>query len=137
MPDRVGWCEDLATGNPVIDDQHREIFGRAGVLLDKIKAGGVSDEELKKMVVFLSDYVVEHFGSEEMLQKVYDYPGFDSHQDKHDRFIDDFFLLRKKYEAGGSPDIAVELAMLVVTWLMDHIVKEDGAVAAHIRKARG
>ena len=137
MPDRIGWSEDLATGNPVIDDQHKEIFRRAGALLDKIKAGGDSDDEIKTTVEFLSDYVVEHFGSEEMLQKVYEYPGFGPHKDKHDRFIDKFFLLKEKYEAGRAPDIAWELAMMIVAWLTDHIKKEDRALAAHIRKARG
>ena len=137
MSDKFGWRDDLATGNPVIDDQHKEIFRRAGILLDKIKAGKVAEAEIKETVAFLSDYVVEHFGSEEVLQKVYGYPAFEAHKEKHDRFITEFFLLKEKYEVGWAPDMAAQLGRLVVGWLMEHIEKEDKAVAAHIRKANG
>lgn len=137
MSDRIGWSEDLATGNPVIDGQHKEIFRRARILLDKIKSGNIPEQEITDTVTFLADYVEEHFGSEEMLQKLYKYPAFEAHRAKHDRFIRDFLLLKERYEVGWAPNMAEELGRLVVNWLMDHIEKEDKAVAAHIRKANG
>jgi hemerythrin len=137
MPETAGWREDLETGNPEIDNQHKEIFRRAGMLLGKLKTGNVSDEEIKNMVEFMSDYVVEHFGMEEVLQKLFDYPAFEAHRAKHESFIRDFVLLKERYEVGWAPNMAEDLGRLVVTWLMDHIEKEDKAAAAYIKKTRG
>jgi hypothetical protein len=47
-----------------IDDQHKEIFRRINGLLDSCRQGK-GKEDVGKVINFLDDYVVTHFGREE------------------------------------------------------------------------
>lgn len=56
--------DSLSTGVRSIDDQHKELFDKINNLLAACREGK-GKEEVAKVMKFLSDYVIDHFGTEE------------------------------------------------------------------------
>jgi hemerythrin-like metal-binding domain len=88
--DMVVWDEKYATGIPLIDSQHKELFSLTNELFracmgDTETLKGVFTETMGRMV----DYVRFHFGAEQvMLQKI-NYPDYQEHKKQHDKLIRD------------------------------------------------
>ncbi len=62
----IEWRDSLAIGVEAIDNQHKELLLRFDRLLNACQTGkGI--EELKKLQVFLGEYVHTHFNDEEEL----------------------------------------------------------------------
>lgn len=121
----VEWTEDLETGVNEIDDQHREIFRRINGLLDACNHGK-GKNEVDKVIRFLDDYVITHFGTEEKYMIDYEFPDYSSHKGQHSRFIKDFFDLKKQFETEGpGVHIVIMTNHMVVDWFLNHIRKID------------
>jgi hemerythrin len=86
----------------------------------------VSGEETKRMLDFLGEYVVKHFGDEEALQKQSGYPKYEWHKSQHLLFICEFDKLRREFEANGAtPDFILKLNTSVTNWIVRHIKSVD------------
>lgn len=85
------WTPALSVGVEEIDGQHRELFRRAGRLLDGIRRG--DPEEIDELVEYLHRYAISHFGAEEAAMRETRYPGYARHKAEHDRFISDLLDL--------------------------------------------
>jgi hemerythrin len=129
----VSWTEDLATGIEVIDDQHKEIFKRIDGLLEACKAGK-GREAVAGVLVFLENYVVEHFAAEEKIQRDNLYPEYANHRAMHAAFIDDVAALKQQFEDEG-PSLAMVMVTnrKVVDWLVHHIKKHDRALGGYLK----
>lgn len=126
------WTPKLAVGVASIDMQHQELFQRLNQLLAAMEAKQ-SEGELGRMVTFLGDYVVTHFGAEERLMQQHAYPDFQAHKRAHEAFVHDFGRLRADLERmGPSPTMAVALNQRVCAWLMDHIGRTDRALGSFL-----
>lgn len=129
----AGWHPSLTTGDPEIDEQHREILRRLADLVEALERGNRAD--IGKFFDFLGDYVVEHFGAEERAMRDSRYPGANVHVAAHQRFVREYGDLRKLYEAAGpSLAITVKTATWVEGWLRSHIFGADRALALHLRE---
>jgi len=74
------------------------------------------------MMQFLSEYVVEHFSHEECVMAERGCPVAAVNKEAHQRFLEDFALLRSQFEAEGPTlRITMEVQKRVVNWLMHHI----------------
>ena len=62
----IEWTEDLATGVPEIDAQHKELFSRINRLLEACNQGQ-GRAEVGKTLAFLEEYVLIHFSTEEKI----------------------------------------------------------------------
>ncbi len=82
------WDTDLETENLLIDSQHREIFNRVNNLISAISIGK-GKEETRKILGFLSSYVVYHFEAEENYMKISEYSDLDIHIMEHKQFINE------------------------------------------------
>ncbi|HTT72328.1 MAG TPA: bacteriohemerythrin [Anaeromyxobacteraceae bacterium] len=128
----IEWTPRLAVGIPSIDMQHRELFDRVNALLAAMEAKR-GESELGRVVVFLGDYVVTHFGAEERLMQQHGYPDFPAHKLAHATFVKDFERLRGDLaRTGPSPAAAVALNQRVCAWLIDHIGRTDRALGAFL-----
>ncbi len=126
------WTEELSVGVETIDSQHREIFRAFNALLSD--SGGPSPEELPWMIGFLEDYVVNHFGMEELYMRRLSYPGFPAHKNEHVEFIGRFYDLRDEFDAqGANPATADRLGRFIGDWLVDHIGRIDKALGEFMR----
>lgn len=129
----VEWREDLATGNREIDDQHKELFRRFNILLESCQQGKGKDE-VRRLLLFLGDYVRSHFAAEEQLQILHKYPGFRSHKDQHDGFIKDFRKLETQLnDEGVSLGLVIQTNQTLVDWLIKHISGTDKELAGYLR----
>jgi adenylate cyclase len=128
MAQKLEWRDDLMTHNPIIDEQHKELFDRIKNLIMSIGHGELK-EEVTEMIQFLETYVVTHFEIEEMYMQQCDYPHYAIHKAEHTQFIDTFNKIKRDYQAdsGGHLYFALRLQQEIVEWLSEHIAKSDKA----------
>lgn len=133
---RVSWDRSLETGDPDIDEQHRELFRR----IDQLMAATQDRRaraEVGRLLTFLGDYVVSHFEAEERLMAETGYPGASAHRDEHQHFITDYGRLFEDYRADGpGPLFVIKFGNRVTAWLCEHICKTDRRLADYLAKQR-
>lgn len=131
----IDWNESLAIGVDVIDNQHREIFGKLSELLGAMSQGK-GKKEVEKILAFLSDYVKDHFVLEEGLMTEHKYSYEDTSRMKvdHDRLMKNFIHIKKKYETGGATlHLVVEIQQNLCDWLSNHIWEEDRKLGTFLK----
>jgi len=129
----VQWRDELATGVSLIDGQHKELFDKVNKLYDACSQGK-GKEEVQNVIKFLGDYVVEHFGAEEKIQKKYSYPGYEIHKSQHEQFIKDFIAFKDKIEKDGVSALSVILInKTIADWLVKHIGQTDKALGEYLK----
>lgn len=129
----IKWTEDLSTGIELIDEQHKELFKRVNDLMDACTKGK-GKEEVVKVIDFLGDYVVMHFGEEEKTMRAKNYPGFEVHKGQHDGFVEKLKEFKEKLgQNGPTVDLVVKMNNFLVDWLINHIKKTDKALGAFLK----
>jgi len=127
------WTPDLATQVDEIDSQHRELFKRINDLLEACRQGR-GKEEVQKVIRFLEEYVVTHFGEEEKYMENYHYPEYRDHKAQHKEFMKNFSELKQQFDAEGpGVHIVISTNQIVVDWLRTHIRRLDKALGAFLQ----
>lgn len=116
------WTEQLNVGIEVIDQQHRRIVEYINQL-DDARSNGMSNDEVSWLLNDLVDYTISHFGFEESLQEEAKYPFLTSHKKVHELFAKRIAEFQKRAEQGE--DVIKALNSLLVTWLFNHIKRDD------------
>ncbi len=134
----IEWSEALASGSSEIDTQHKELFLRINNLLAaQEKKGAVDMAEVSRIVAYLTEYVVFHFGNEETLMDKYSYSSASGHKAQHAQFVKVFERLKNRMISEGiSPQLQQETKDLVVDWLLNHIKYSDRALGAYLKLKR-
>ncbi len=128
------WTDDLATGNTLIDHEHKELIGIIGKLMDACQKGK-GREEMMKTVRFLEDYTIKHFSDEEALQQKYRYPDFQNHLGYHAQFKATVAAIARKLQTeGASVSLLAEINLNVAKWFTNHIRVQDTKVAAYLKQ---
>jgi hemerythrin len=129
------WTAALAVGLEEIDEQHRELFRRAGQLLEGLRAGETG--EIAPLLDFLHEYAVVHFGAEESAMRAEGYPGYLRHKAEHDRFIGDLVALAEELDGRGpGAFLAVKASSWLSGWLRAHVSGTDAEMAGYLRGRR-
>lgn len=129
----IKWTEDLATGVNEIDDQHKELFKIINELFNACNKGK-GRETIDKVILFLSDYVIHHFGTEERLMTRYNYPQSRSHKSKHQNFLKGYSDLKRELEISEERLIAIiGTNQLLGDWWINHIGKVDKALGEFLK----
>jgi hemerythrin len=127
------WSSNLATGVTEIDNQHKEIFNRVN-RLSAACSEGKGKEEVLRLLLFLEDYIKEHFAAEERLQ-LHGYPDYAAHKSQHTRFIADVARLTTAFrEEGATLTLVIMTNKTLVSWLIQHIGKTDMELAKYLRE---
>jgi hemerythrin len=133
---RIEWNQSLSVGFQEIDDQHKELFSRVNKLLDAMSRGKGKDETAR-LIQFLGDYVVSHFGLEEKYMARYSYPAAATHQLQHSNFLKDFTGLKEKFEKDASHlDAELQIQRRVCDWVVDHVGKSDKLLGPYLASRR-
>ena len=128
----IAWSEKLVTGNAIIDAQHKTIFNTTSDLIEA-HINGESKEMIGRMLDFLANYTVDHFGYEEKLMREYSYPKYRYHKKFHDDFKLTVEELINNYQINGASDeLSKTLSGVVIRWLINHISREDSKIAKYI-----
>ena len=120
----IPWTPALAIGVPEIDQQHQELFLRIEALVQGVARG--NREDVERLLAFLSQYVVKHFGAEERWMLRSAYPHYAQHKSEHERFIRDYEHMTQEFREKG-PNVLVGIRMnnWIAEWLKQHISRSD------------
>ena len=128
------WSENLASGSSDIDTQHKELIVRVNSLLLAVDKGTTAREEISKIVQYLTDYVVFHFGNEEKYMAQYNYSSATAHKAQHEQFVRTFMKLKERLMMEGiNAPLAQEVKDLCVDWLVNHIKYSDRALGMYLK----
>ncbi len=125
------WSDQLNVGIEVIDQQHRRIVEYINQL-DDARSNGYSREEIGYLINDLVDYTISHFGFEESLQEEANYPFSKSHKKVHDLFAQRVSDFQTRFNKGE--DVSKALNSLLVTWLFNHIKRDDADYVESVRR---
>ena len=100
----IPWTPALAIGVPEIDHQHQELFLRIERLVEGVGRGNAADVE--RLLEFLGQYVVKHFGAEERWMLRSAYPDYTRHKAEHERFIRDYEHMTREFREQGPNVLA-------------------------------
>ena len=130
---KLSWTPDLATGNEAIDGQHRAIIEKINGLMEACQAGRGKDSIIETLG-FVEGHINTHFADEEALQVQNGYAGYDAHKAEHDNFRRDFTDLKAALlMQGPSSSLVVTTNRVLVDWLINHIRKDDKALADYLK----
>ncbi len=126
------WTKRLSVGVDKIDAQHKGLFDTINSLQHAVKESkGV--EEVEKVMQFLSEYIVDHFATEEGFMEKFGYPGFKAHKQKHEEFISNFNELKAVIEKEGVGVYStIKTNNLLSDWWVEHIKKVDMDLGAFL-----
>lgn len=121
--DRIKWTEEFSVGVQRFDNQHARIIALINKLIEDSKAS-VNSELISDALSLMTEYSQNHFKDEEKSLEEYGYEDFDSHKEKHKRF------LKKTMKFNQATMVGVtEVPVLVLEYLKDwwvvHILVED------------
>ena len=115
----------MEVGIAKIDEQHKELIDRINTIA-LMGSQSYSKEETQKTLDLLGNYVVQHFGDEEALQKQCNYPKYELHREMHNAFIDDFIKIKEEFaKYGASLHFTLELNNRIISWIVRHIKNVD------------
>lgn len=121
----ITWRDAYNVGVKEVDQQHQELVVKLNVFLDAC-VNQQGKEKIEETLTFLKDYTVEHFQSEEVLMKKYNYPEYDVHKKEHDDFIKTVVELEEAIHSKGVTILStLKLNRTLVDWLLTHISKND------------
>ncbi|MGB0681632.1 MAG: bacteriohemerythrin [Magnetovibrionaceae bacterium] len=132
----IKWRDEYATGNSVIDFDHKMLINMINDLESRI-ACGAKRKEIAHVFDQLASYVDKHFAREEGIFMPTEYPYKEEHLSKHQEItktVGDIVTLYKK--SPKEVDLQKVLAFLM-TWLNQHILKTDMGYAAYLPDANG
>jgi hemerythrin len=127
------WDSTLETGYEKVDNQHKQLVLTLNKLIDASVAGK-DDEEIFKVLDFLTGYTIMHFRTEEELMTKFEYPDFYVHKQYHDDFkvtVGDFN--QRIIDEGPSKGLVHVVTSAIGDWLVNHIKGDDFRMASYIK----
>lgn len=121
------WQERYTIGDPVIDEQHQEIFLRAGDVIAALTRDGQTMSALR-----LQRYAHTHFSHEENLMRRLDYPDIEEHTLQHQQLVQRLEAVTRNIANDNL--VKTELEELISHWLLSHIASADAKLADYLRK---
>lgn len=126
------WDDTYRTGIQEVDNQHMELFEIANKLHFAANSGKKC-EAASDTINFLCKYVINHFYIEEGYQQRYNYPDYEAHKTKHQKFITELTDLKNEVSKNLCTQNLEKLSVFVVEWLKGHILKTDKEMGIYIR----
>lgn len=129
---RIHWDASLATGQSLIDAEHRILIFLFHKLDVAVKTGE-SQMTVNHAIHETKRFVEFHFASEENLMRETNYPHLLSHQTMHMDLLVQLDALASKVVARRT--LPGDLVAFLKRWLLDHIATHDQHVALHVHDA--
>jgi hemerythrin len=118
----LAWSDDLDTGIPELDAQHRVMVDHVNRLHDSAAADDTG--ELLTAMDALIECLRQHFVFEEKVLETIQYAGLAEHSEEHRRIIEKLGEYRKRLETASAPE-AEEIVDVLGPWVVDHIRHDD------------
>lgn len=124
------WKPDYSVGVEKLDDQHRKLVGYLNALYEAMKAGK-GQETLTSVMGGLVDYTKTHFNTEESMMKLYRYPDYEAHREKHLKMAEHVLQLKADLETGKVAN-PLKITNFLKEWLAKHIMGTDKAYGPYL-----
>ncbi|PMP67276.1 MAG: hypothetical protein C0190_03570 [Thermodesulfobacterium geofontis] len=115
------WDENLATGIPECDLQHKKLINMFNAIYDSIRLN-IDKKALKEALDSLIDYFDKHFAFEEKLMEKYQYPEINIHREEHKNFKE---ALNKILQNPNEEINFLEVLKFFKNWWFNHILTMD------------
>jgi len=129
----IAWKKEYELGNSFVDSQHKRLFE----LVNNIGKSCRENEDVGSLcetLDFLLQYTLQHFSDEEALQLKHNFPEYEYHKKLHDEFEATVREKVSEFKKTGSTDeLNDTVNEIVITWLVNHILKEDMKIGAYIK----
>ena len=123
--------EELTTG---VDEMDREHALELQIVRAIQKALATEDRsQVPELLQQLEDFTNAHFLGEQLLMRMHAYPGFQAHQEEHDRLMNELVHLASSISEGDPTDAARQAEELE-RWLITHIQSEDQTFAEYLKQ---
>jgi hemerythrin len=125
------WTQDFSVEIEELDNHHKEMIKLINTLRDAMSSN-VGSEKTNELIVDLFNYANYHFGAEEALFLLKDYPFTLEHCEKHLEYRENLSVLRDMVEAGidsALPDLLTYLNK----WWTNHIMLEDKKFSPYLK----
>jgi hemerythrin len=118
----IQWTPALATGVPLLDEQHQTIFR----WLAELESATAEQRTLfgAYAITRLQSYVRDHFAAEEALMQAAGYPDLPPHRAEHEAFRRRLAELQVQ---AMVRDASADTVAFLRDWLVNHIGKTDMA----------
>jgi hemerythrin-like metal-binding protein len=116
------WDESISLGIPIIDEQHKALFGWINTLNEAVNNGDGS-EAVGEVIWKLITYVTEHFSEEERMMLSWNYPDIVAHRKEHDQFVERLRKIQVEFIDGD--EMSKNVLDFMVDWLVSHIKGTD------------
>jgi len=118
------WSDRLSVGVAQFDDEHKRLIVLINDLFDAVQAGRGRDA-LGRTLDELIDYTKTHFSHEEHLLKKFADPNFEAHKKEHEALAKQVVDIQRKYHAGATAMLSMEVMSFLKNWLVKHIQGTD------------
>ena len=129
------WTADLATGNEIIDSEHKKLIQAADDLVEACSQGK-GRQVINDAVDFLADYTKTHFSHEEGLQQKYKFPAYPAHHSWHQSYIKKIEDVAAKLKTEGPTIAIVAEVNTRISELITHIKTMDVRLAQFIKTGK-
>lgn len=133
--ENIEWDEKLTFGVPDIDDDHRELVDCYNRLFRTIFTGHDAGAARTAFEAFVAR-TEDHFHREEVLMERVGYPDLAAHQAEHQSLLVSARLLQERLLASGSLPVTCHRFAFLRSWLLNHIIGTDKALARFILQAQ-
>jgi len=127
----MSWNEKMSVGVGVIDAEHKKLVALLNELYDGIQANQVK-EKLGTVLDGLIAYAASHFKHEEQFFTETSYPDAPAHIKEHQNLTNQVLEVQKRYKAGDTGTLSMEVMNFLKRWLIDHIQGSDKKYGPHL-----
>ena len=125
MLKKIDWDENIMTGVPAIDVQHKELIRAFNDFADALEKNQGATA-VKKLLIYLKFYAEWHFEREEKCADEYNCPIAQTNKQAHQKFFEIFNELHLKYRQSEDPEeIAYQVHEKLTEWIVNHVMKVD------------
>ena len=119
------WSEQLAIGQSIMDDTHREFveqLNRVGLAADAAVLAALDD---------FIEHSEAHFAQEERWMDAIEFPPRGCHRGEHEKVLETVREVRKRV-AAGDVQLARTLAEALAEWFPQHATSMDAILAMYM-----
>jgi len=136
MTQLLTWTPDLSVGIEVIDAQHKRIVEYINLLHEARLRN--DKEAIARVIEELVDYTLSHFSFEEAMMEEAKYRFVAPHKKVHELFVRRVSEYQQRFKMGEDvATVAADMQNTLVTWLMNHIKREDMDYGPAVRASLG
>jgi hemerythrin len=119
----IKWSDKYSVGISIIDEEHKKLFELINKANLVAKFGNNSNDVLA-ILDQMTEYVLNHFETEEHYMKEFHFPGFQPHRSEHIDFTNTTMDYKNR-AVGGDYQITNEILEYLMQWLSNHIQVTD------------